>query len=340
VTQAIVVSDDRRVTYDWWGDPDGFPVFLMHGTPGSHSGPRPRSSVLYRLGVQLICYNRPGYGESTRQKGRRVVDAAEDVKAIAEKMGLGTFGVVGRSGGGPHALACAAQLGKQVSSTAVLVSLAPHNAEGLDWHKGMTESNIADYNLADGGQLAVEADLTERAELIRRDPENLLKFLEKELTDLDNRVVTDVSIRQQLHVTYKEAVQESAYGWIDDVLAFRRPWGFDLAEIKSPVLLWHGTEDVFSPPSHTHWLAEKISGATLDIQPSAAHFDAVRILPRILANVKARSERLRVEGTQEMPPAAQSRDAGVLSADDLSELDDNSVAIGTCGLVAALVPGK
>jgi len=315
VTQAVVVSDDRRVTFDWSGDVDGFPVFLLHGTPGSRSGPRPRASVLYRLGVRLICYDRPGYGESDRHNGRLVADAAWDVLAIADELKLKEFGVVGRSGGGPHALACAALLGPRPTITAVLVGLAPSDADGLDWHNGMTGSNVTEYELADSGLEAVEADLKQRAEEIRDDPETLLKFLNDELTAPDMRVVSDVPIRRQLHDTYKEAVRCGAYGWIDDVLAFRRPWGFDLEKIMNPVLLWHGDEDVFSPPSHTHWLAQKIPGAKVDIQRGAAHFDAVRILPKILAKMKAsegkvngivanRSEGLGVQGAHEAAVSA------------------------------------
>ena len=104
----MVVGNRRLLTIDVSGAPDGAPVFLLHGTPGSRNGPKPRSSVLYRLGVRLICYDRPGYGGSSRVPDRRVADAARDVEMIADKLKLGRFAVVGRSGGGPHALACSA----------------------------------------------------------------------------------------------------------------------------------------------------------------------------------------------------------------------------------------
>jgi pimeloyl-ACP methyl ester carboxylesterase len=342
VTPDVVVANGRRVTFDWWGDPDGFPVFLLHGTPGSRSGPRPRTSVLYRLGIKLICYDRPGYGGSSRQEGRSVADAAWDVLAIASKLRLQEFGVVGRSGGGPHALACAALLDSMVTSTAVLVSLAPHNADGLEWHNGMTASNVAEYQLADSDVEAVKADLTERADQIRADPESLLRFLDDELTAPDARVVTDVAILEQLHDTYREAVRAGAYGWIDDVLAFRRPWGFDLRKIASPVLLWHGDEDVFSPPAHTHWLADRIPQAKLHIQRGAAHFDAVPVLPKILADMKTRewSEGLGVERPVQAAVSAQCGDAGVVIPDEAGQLRDDRVALHSRGLVPTLHPSE
>ena len=111
--------------------------------PGKPAGPHPRSSVLHRLGVRLISFDRPGYGGSDRLEGRRVADAAADVLAIADAYELEKFAVVGRSGGGPHALACAALLPERTTKTAVLVGLAPHGADGLDWFDGMAQSNVA-----------------------------------------------------------------------------------------------------------------------------------------------------------------------------------------------------
>jgi pimeloyl-ACP methyl ester carboxylesterase len=298
VTQVIRVSGERGVAVDCWGDPNGFPVFLLHGTPGSRKGPVPRASVLYRLGVRLICYDRPGYGDSERDKGRRVASAGGDVLAIADALGLGEFGIVGRSGGGPHALACAALISEErLRSVAVLVGLAPSDAEDLDWFGGMTDSNVDEYGKAscdaDDAEAAilaeevVTADLTKRAEEIRRDPETLLARIKAEMAGPDERIVADVAIYRQLMRTYQEAVKQGADGWIDDVLAFRRPWGFALEDIKVPVLLWHGEEDVFSPAEHSRWLAKRIPMAKIEVQEGAAHFDAVRVLPRLLARLMA-----------------------------------------------------
>jgi len=263
-------------------------VFLLHGTPGSKSGPVPRSPLLYQLGVRLISYDRPGYGESERQPGRLVVDAAADVLRIADELGLDEFRVVGRSGGGPHALGCAARIDRsRLLSVTVLVGLAPHDAPDLDWFDGMTESNVNDYEAASVPDDAMITDLTKRAEEIRRDPEALLEALEKEMTDSDKRITSDAGIRRRLLEAYRDALRPGPYGWIDDVLAFRAGWGFDLGEIKVPVHLWHGDLDVFSPASHSRWMARQIPDATVNVEAGAAHFAAMEILPRVLARMKA-----------------------------------------------------
>jgi pimeloyl-ACP methyl ester carboxylesterase len=253
--------------------------------------------VLYRLGVQLICYDRPGYGDSERHRRRSVASAADDVLAIARALELHNFGVVGRSGGGPHALACAALIDPgQLHGVAVLVGIAPSDAEDLDWFDGMTQSNVEEYEMgtSDGDDSVslilteemLAADLAKRADQIRQDPQALLVSLRAEMSDPDRRVVADVAIYRQLIRTYEEAVKCGPYGWIDDVLAFRKPWGFALQDVKVPVLLWHGEDDVFSPVAHSRWMAGRIPTAHVEVQPGAAHFDAVQVLPRLLARMR------------------------------------------------------
>jgi pimeloyl-ACP methyl ester carboxylesterase len=279
---VVETGDGRRLSVEVTGDLSGSPVFLLHGTPGSRLGPRPRSLLLHRLGIQLISFDRPGYGGSDRLPGRRVADAAIDVAAIADACGLDHFAVVGRSGGGPHALACAALLPERVSRAAVLVSLAPREADGLDWFGGMTDSNVDAYAGPEGRLDRVIARLTETADIVRDDPASLIAKLQEEMTDDDRRVVSDAGIRLGLMRAYAEALRQSPYGWIDDVSAFRTEWGFDPASVSVPVLLWHGERDMFSPVSHSRWLGARIPDAMVVVKSDAAHFDALSVLPDVL----------------------------------------------------------
>ncbi|MDX3518280.1 alpha/beta hydrolase [Streptomyces scabiei] len=296
-------SGERTIAYETWGDPNAHPVFLLHGTPGSRLGPRLRTFDLHKLGVRLIAYDRPGYGGSDRHRRRTVVDAAVDVSTIAEDLDLKKYSVVGRSGGAPHALACAARnIGSQVASVAALVSLAPPDADGdgLDWHKEMSESNVSTYELLDRHAPDVTelgALLARNAETIRRDPTVFLASLREEMPNVDRVIVEDAGIRQHLLRNYLSAVgraeqgeEESVdprapMGWVDDLVAFRTHWGFELKEIDGsvPVMLWHGERDVFAPVAHFHWLTKQIPSAKAVLQPSAAHFAALPALPQVLA---------------------------------------------------------
>jgi len=282
VSDHVRTADGRRLRVEVSGDPHGHPVFLLHGMPGSRVGPRPRSMFLYQRGARLISYDRPGYGGSDRRPGRRVADVVSDVRDVADALGLDRFAVAGRSGGAPHALACAALLPDRVTRAAALVGLAPRDAEGLDWFAGMAPSNVSEFRTAFTDPERFAARLIPRSAAIRSDPAKLLEELRRELTDDDRMIVSDRGIRSMLLRTYLEALRTSPYGWIDDALALTGPWGFDPAQIDVPVLLWHGGKDVFSPASHSSWLAARIPRATAVLEPAAAHFAALRALPNAL----------------------------------------------------------
>jgi pimeloyl-ACP methyl ester carboxylesterase len=271
--RIVRAEDGRRLSAHVFGDPDGQPVFLLHGTPGSRLGPRPRSAVLHRLGIQLISFDRPGYGGSDRQPGRRVADVAADVRSIADAFGLDRFAVVGRSGGGPHALACATLLPERTTRAAVLAGLAPQGAGGLDWFDGVAQVGDRDFTAA--------ANVGD----------NLFARLQDELADLDRRKISDGGIRSMLIETYAEALRESAYGWIDDALAFCSPWGFDLASVAAPVLLWHGKGAPFTPAGHASWLADQIPSAVVMCPADSSQFGALDILPDVLQWLTAEPRR-------------------------------------------------
>jgi len=278
----MLPTDSRRLAVEECGAPGGKPVFYLHGTPGSRLGPRPRAIVLHQLGIRLIVFDRPGYGESDRHPGRVVADAAADVAAIADELGLDQFAVVGRSGGGPHALACAALLPDRTTRVAALVALAPSGADGLDWYSGMTPGNVAEFSTARRGRNAVAERLMLAAERIRADPRRMIAALYADLTEADRRVVADAGIRRMLVSNFAEAFHRSADGWIDDVMALTSPWGFDLGEITQPTLVWHGAQDRFIPPGHAAWLGARIPGALVILEPGGSHFGALDVLPRVL----------------------------------------------------------
>ncbi|MFL6111117.1 MAG: alpha/beta fold hydrolase [Catenulispora sp.] len=283
MTKTVLARDGRKLAVEEWGAPDGVGVFLMHGTPGSRFGPRPRESVLYRLGVRLIAYDRPGYGESDRLGERVVAHAAEDVAAIADALGMERFSVLGRSGGGPHALACACLLGDRIRCAAVLVGLAPRDADGLDWYDGMTASNVSAYQTAEVGSRVLAARFEAQAALIRRDPAAHLPYRDRELSASDQRVMADSGIRTMMVSNFAEAVKRNGGGWVDDAVSFITAWGFDPGRIGVPVLLWHAARDVHAPVRHTLWLADRIPGSHLVIAADAAHFSALSMVPWALS---------------------------------------------------------
>lgn len=297
IEQCITLPDGRRMAYKNLGRQSDYPVIFLHGTPGSKDGPLPRSMRLRLRKTRLIVPDRAGYGGSDRHPNRSVGSIAEDITFLANELGLQRFSVVGRSGGAPHALACGALLPDSVESVIALVSIAPPDAEGLDWFEGMTTGNMHEYALVDkiikGDQVALHAAETLRANTV--DAMMSGNFVDAsllyQLPTPDRRVIADVAIRNALNTGFVNAVarnpiptQNKAYasGQFDDLIAFRTDWGFDVGQIACPTYLWHGVDDVFSPISHSSWLAKKIPGSILDAELQKAHFGAIEALPELL----------------------------------------------------------
>jgi pimeloyl-ACP methyl ester carboxylesterase len=280
--RTVRTGDGRDLAVEDFGEPGARPVFLLHGTPESRLCPRPSDTELAALGVRLITFDRAGYGASSPDPGRTVASAAADVAAIADALGLGTFAVAGVSGGGPHALACAALLADRVTRAACVCGPAPFDAEGLDFYAGMSESNIEEFGAAVAGREQLAALLAEAVASIRENPDALLDAAAGELSSFDREMLEDPSVRAQFARDFGEAVRVSADGWIDDDLAFVRPWGFDPAAITVPTTVWHGAADVLVPLAHAEWNIARIPGARADIVKEAGHLNQITAMPGIL----------------------------------------------------------
>jgi pimeloyl-ACP methyl ester carboxylesterase len=187
-----------------------------------------------------------------------VASAADDVAAIAKTFGLNRLLIWGISGGGPHALACAALLPDLVAAGAVLASLAPYPAEGLDFFAGMGEDNVADFKAAlKGGETHRQAVEACASRLLGADLETLVLALQSLLCPVDASVLT-TDFAAFLLRAVREGIGESRDGMMDDETAHLTPWGFELGDIRIPVLLMHGEQDQFVPVSHSKWLAGRI----------------------------------------------------------------------------------
>jgi pimeloyl-ACP methyl ester carboxylesterase len=263
----LPLPDGRELELHEAGDPAGLPVIVHHGTPGS--------GLLYERwdvpGVRLIGHDRAGYGGSTRSPGRSVAAVARDVEAIADELGLDRFATWGISGGGPHALACAALCGDRLTAAASLAGVAPWGAEGLDWHAGMGEDNVKEFHLVLAGEEALRPAMErDRNELLGASVEDLSASFATLLGEADRTALTG-ELATWVHANMTHGLERSADGWVDDDLAFVAPWGFEAGEIARPVLIVHGADDRFVPVTHGRWLATRLPGAEVWIDESNGH---------------------------------------------------------------------
>jgi pimeloyl-ACP methyl ester carboxylesterase len=267
----VPARDGRRLTAAAYGPHDGHPVISMHGTPGSRLQAPPDVSLLDRTGIRLITYDRPGYGASTRHKGRRVVDAAVDVATVADAFAVQRFAVLGFSGGGPHALAAAALLPDRVTRCAAVASVAPMDAQGLDFFAGMSPGNLEEFDAALAGLDTLEIALDAVAGAVAEDVYAFLAALRADLPEVDAAVLDRPDVNQLYADSVGEGLREGPGGWVDDDLAFAAPWGFDVGRISVPVGVWHGTLDTLVPVAHAGWLAQVVPGAEGHLVVGAGH---------------------------------------------------------------------
>ena len=302
MTQRLIpvsVDGGRVVTAAEWGDPDGFPVFSLHGTPGSRLGRPPLEGAVRDLGIRLITYDRPGYGGSTRHAGRRVVDCVADVAAIADALSIGQFAITGGSGGGPHCLAVAARLPDRVLRARCVVGVAPFGAEDLDFYAGMDPENVKELGLAQQGETVLQPALEEMAaadlERIAADPSKLLSD-DWELAEADRAVLADPRMHTVLAEMTREAFRTGVWGWVDDDLAFLQPWGFDLAEIRVPVEVHYGAQDVLVPAAHGAWLARNVPNAQVTVNEDAGHLAGPDRMLQLLQSLVAAARGTQTSG--------------------------------------------
>lgn len=282
--RSVTTPDGRTLTVREGGDAQGFPVLTISGTPGSSTLYEPHVRDAAERGIRLFSYDRPGYGGSTRQKGRTVADCASDITAVCDALGVERLCVWGISGGGPHALAAAALLPDQVIAAAALASVAPYDAEGLDFLEGMGEQNVEEMGVIFEGEEAHRASMEKnRQELLSATPEQLVELWQTLLGPSDREVATGVLAGFLLdHI--RAGIGPSGDGWIDDDVAFVTPWGFELESIRVPVQLWQGEQDQFVPYGHGVWLAEHIPGVDARLLPEDGHLTlAERRVPEVHA---------------------------------------------------------
>ncbi|MGH2892632.1 MAG: alpha/beta fold hydrolase [Solirubrobacteraceae bacterium] len=276
-TATTSTADGRTLAFCEWGDPQGAPVFLLHGTPGSRLTRHPDEGVYRRAGVRAITYDRAGYGLSTRLPGRSIAHAAADVATIADALGIERFAVTGGSGGAPHSLACGVLIGDRVTRCASVVGPAPYGPGGLgrdDWLRGMVEGNVSEFEWSLAGEDTLRPEL-------QRETDQLLFTLGLdqehplgegyELSPSDMAMVGRSEIREMLDESLRVGCAETIDGFVDDDLSIAAPWGVDLSAITVPVAVWYGLTDTLVPPRHGEWLARAVPGATV-VSLDGGHF--------------------------------------------------------------------
>jgi pimeloyl-ACP methyl ester carboxylesterase len=289
-TTGTVLVDGRAVEFATLGDPAHPTVVLHHGTPGCALMLGFFAGLLEHADLFLVMASRPGYGTSERRVDRRVADVVDDVRAVLDQLGRESYVTAGWSGGGPHALACAALDAPRCTGAISLAGVAPADVD-FDWTEGMGQSNVEEFEIARKGGPAFEAMMAEAAEASRAaTAETVAELFGDLLSTPDQAFVAQPTVADALAATMRHAFQGGWEGFHDDDRAILSAWGFEPAAVEVPVEVWFGDEDLMVPPSHGRWLLDAIGGSSAFHRAAEGHFTIVSAhLDELAARLVART---------------------------------------------------
>jgi pimeloyl-ACP methyl ester carboxylesterase len=268
---TLPLADGRFLEVEVSGPAGATPLVVHHGTPGERSQYPPFAEAAAARGLRYVSYSRPGYGGSSRRPDRAVADCAADTAAILARLGADRCYTVGASGGGPHALACAALLADRVLACATVAGVGPFGAEGLDFLEGMGRENHAEFGAAMAGLAELQAYLEQEAQgFAGVTGEQVAAALGDLVSAVDVAALTG-DFAAYVAASFRQTVTNGIWGWFDDDLAFTRPWGFELDRVGVPVVVWQGGQDRMVPFAHGQWLAAQLPTARARLLPEEGH---------------------------------------------------------------------
>lgn len=264
---------NRVVQWSTDGPRDGVNVVFFHGSPQGWELAGSARDALIEAGARIVGIARPGYGSSTRRRGRRVIDVVEDVRVVLEAAEVREFRSLGWSGGGPHALAAAMGV-PGCLRVIVVAGLAPPGWAG--WYDGMAEDNVAELKAAVSGEVALRELIDPAAPLLQKiTGEQVVPALGELLAPADRQALARNNESDFLAAQIRQALSTGADGYVDDDLAFVEDWGFDLDLVEVPVTIWQGEQDRMVPVGHAHHLAENLRNSSLRLTPDDGHVSVI-----------------------------------------------------------------
>jgi len=277
---VLRLPNGRDLAFREYGDPSGVPVFAFHGTPGSRLQIAPPSSSPLPAGYRLIAPDRPGYGHSTFDPNRRLTHWPGDVSVIADHLAIDRFGVLGISGGGPHALVCAHELAERLLGVACVSGVGPlYHPAAMD---GMMTLNRWLTRLSRRGQFLLRLLMRLQFGAAQRNPARMLDVMSKQLPPADQAIVTEPEFRAMMADDLRSNSSTMALAAAQDFVLFASHWGFAMEEIRVPVHFFQGSEDRNVPAQHAELMAGMVPGAELHRYPGEGHFLVVPRLQEIM----------------------------------------------------------
>lgn len=266
---VLTLPDGRALMWAEQGAADGVPVLCLHGSPGSRFARHVYESDLVESGIRQITYDRPGFGGSDPHPGRTVADCVGDIFALLDHFGIDKVPVIGGSGGGPHSLAMATVGAQRCTVAYCFVGVAPWDAEGLDFFDGMDDKNVARFTAIDPDDRQGTWERVSPEFFAAREDDPLAIISAMDLPEADRKVLEETG--PMFRASFAEAFRPGTWGFVDDWIAYRKPWGFDVRDAAAPVVIEYGIHDVNVPAAHGRWLGEHVKGARVVVSEAEGH---------------------------------------------------------------------
>jgi pimeloyl-ACP methyl ester carboxylesterase len=271
----IDTPDGRTLEVGTLGDPSGQTVLFHHGTPGSAKLVRMLAPLVEDGNLFLVTTSRAGYGQSTRLEGRDVASVVNDARAALDSLGRGDYVAVGWSGGGPHALACAALDAPRCLAAWSLAGVVPTTVD-FDWTEGMGPENVEEFALAKKGGPEYEAAMELAGDALgSATKDNVVELFGGLLSEPDRAVFEPEAVREDFVESLHQAFESGWRGFYDDDQAMMQEWGFDPSAISVPVAVWFGDHDLMVPRTHGEWLVENLPTASRHFFAGDGHVTTV-----------------------------------------------------------------
>jgi pimeloyl-ACP methyl ester carboxylesterase len=282
----IAVGDDRQIGFAEFGDPQGRAVFWLHGTPGARRQ-IPMEARVYaeKRQIRLIGVDRPGIGSSTPHQYDTVFAFADDLRTIADALGIDKMEVIGLSGGGPYTLACAAAMPDRVVAAGVIGGVAPTTgSDGIAGGvMGSVGLRVAPLLRVAGGPIGMVASALIR--LIRPVGSPAVDLYGRVSPEADRRLLARPEIKAMFLDDLLNGSRKQMAAPFADVVVFARDWGFRLDEVKVPVRWWHGDHDHIVPFEHGQHVVAKLPDVELYHLPGESHLAGLGRAEEILGTM-------------------------------------------------------
>lgn len=281
----VTLADGRTLAFLELGDPGGAPAMYFHGVPGSRLEGRLATDAARSVGVRVIAPDRPGFGGSSFQRRRTIAAWPADVAELADRLGLSRFAVIGVSGGGPYALACAARMPRRVTGVALVAALGRASGRGLT--RGMLMRNRLALALAGRAPAAARIAIGLAARAVRSHPERFVACMQAGAPAADRKLLGEGGYRALFAQSTPLALRRGGRGVARDLTLLARAWDFRLEEVRAPVSLWHGLADNIVPAAMARALAAALPRSALHCFAGEGHLSLiVRRLDAALADCR------------------------------------------------------